>query len=280
MRAALPAAALLLAATLLAGCSSSPRAPAEVVVQSQPSDDVHTINGTAQAAATPPAAKTRGHIAGVVVDQAIRPIAGARVALPGLDLKRTTDRDGGFGFVDLIPGPYYITVNATGYAPAEAVLEVKADQFTRAKVVLTAIPPPEPFHVTQKFDGFADVTGGDPFSLGFFCGTCSFTFYIDRPHLETVVLEAVGQGTAASGDGFYHSLDNYTCCAYYSSGDTGTPLLVSLPSKDLGYGDRFALYVEPTSFPVPETSKAFSVFVTAFYNQPAPTGWSFVAGDT
>src|ERR1041385_7398226 len=94
---------------VLAGCSGSPRAPAEILVQSDPqsgTDEVHSGNGTVPAATAPPP-KTRGHIAGVVVDEAIRPIAGAKVRLPGMDLARTTDRDGAFGFVDLLAGPYY-----------------------------------------------------------------------------------------------------------------------------------------------------------------------------
>lgn len=274
------AAAFLVAAVLLSGCSGSPRAPAEVVVQSQRGpDEVHSSNGTAAASVPPP--RTRGHIAGVVVDEAVRPIAGAKVRLPGLDLVRTTDRDGAFGFVDLLPGPYYLTVNATGYDPAETVLEVKEDQFTRAKVVLSAVPSPEPYHATQKFEGFADASAAqdDPFQLGLLCSSCTFDFYIDRPNLKDVVVEAA-RATVAQGDGFYHELRNYTTYAYASSGDTGDPLRVEVQDKDLGQGDRFHLVVEPTSFPAPETNVRFTVFVTAFYNQPAPTGWSLVGGST
>src|ERR1041385_3723032 len=109
MRGVALAAAVLVLAAVLAGCSGSPSAPAEVLVQSQPqpgAEEVHSSNGTAAAALAPPP-KTRGHIAGVVVDDAIRPIAGAKVKLPGMDLAPTTDRDGAFGFVDLLPGPYY-----------------------------------------------------------------------------------------------------------------------------------------------------------------------------
>jgi hypothetical protein len=275
--------ALLLLAALLAGCSSGPTGPAEVLVQSQPTDqEVHSSNGTGlDAAVAPPPPKTRGHIAGVVVDEGIHPLPGVKVRLPGMALERTTDRDGSFGFVDLYPGPYYLQVNATGYYPAEAVLQVKEGEFTRAKVVLKAIPPPEPYHVTQKFDGFADVTEDDlaPFDFGLLCGTCSFSFYVERPDLKDVVLEAATQ-SGGSQEGFTHRLYDYNeCCTYFSSGSAANPMRVELKSDDLGKGDRFQLDVNPTSFPAPETQKSFQVFVTAFYNQPAPTGWSFVAGD-
>lgn len=282
MRGVALAAAFLMAATLLAGCSHAPSAPAEVVVHSAPLESEVRSNDTAgSAAVAPPPPKTRGHIAGVVVDQAIRPVAGAKVHLPGLDLTRTTDRDGAFGFVDLYPGPYFITINATGFYPAEAVLQVKEDEFTRAKVVLSPIPPPEPYHVTQKFDGFADVTAiqGDPFLLTGFCGTCSFDFYVDRPNLQSVVVEAV-MDSGGQQEGFYHELRAYDCCEYYSQGDGPNPLVQEVKDIDLGKGDRFDLFVQPESFPAPETSRHFEVFVTAFYNQPAPTGWSIVGGST
>jgi hypothetical protein len=214
------------------------------------------------------------------VDEAIRPIAGARVRLPGLDVERTSDRDGSFGFVDLHPGPYFLTVEAAGYYPAEAVLEVKTEEFTRAKVILAAVPPPEPYHVTQSFDGFADVTDSDLFTWGFTCSSCSFDFYMDRPALRAVVLEAVPD-SAVAGDGFQHWLSgsNGTRSQTFSSGSSGAPMRVELRDGDLGDGDRFRLDVDPTSFPAPETSKRFQVFVTAFYNQPPPTGWSFSGGD-
>src|SRR5688500_6733156 len=124
MRGAFPAALLLLSA-LLAGCGAAPAAPAEVVIESKPAEEILSDDPAQPVEAVfTPAPKTRGHIAGVVVDQAIRPIEGARVRLPGLDLERVTDRDGSFGFVDLHPGPYFIQANATGFLDAEAVLHV------------------------------------------------------------------------------------------------------------------------------------------------------------
>lgn len=274
---ALPLAGLVVA-SLLAGCGGTASLPAEVVVESKPVDEVRS-NETVPAVFTP-SPKTRGHIAGVVVDEAIRPIAGARVRLPGLDLVRTSDRDGSFGFVDLHPGPYFITVEAGGYFPAEAVLHVSEEEFTRAKVILTAVPPPEPYRVAQAFDGFADVTETDFFAFGFACSSCDFDFYLDRPGLHTVVIEATSDN-AASGDGFQHSLYglNGTRRQGLSYGSSTSPMRLEMRAADLGTGDRFDLQVYPTSFPAPQTSKRFEVFVTAFYNEGPPTGWSLVRGD-
>lgn len=269
---------LLLLAFVLAGCSEGPPSSAEIVVESKPPEEVRSDEATA--AVFTPAAKTRGHIAGVVVDEAIRPIEGARVRLPGMDLERPTDRDGSFGFVDLHPGPYFVTVEAEGYRAAEAVLEVREEEFTRAKVILTAIPPPDPYKVTQSFEGFAEVTDTGLFVTGLACDRCDFDLYIDRPGLQTVVLEAVMDG-ATEGSSFEYDLGTYECCDSYAYGSSSNPLVAIVKAEDLGNGtdDRFRVGMYPMSFPAPEASKRFEVFVTAFYNEAAPTGWSFVAGD-
>ena len=278
----LPSALLfLLLAALLAGCSGGgPKAPAEIVVNSTPLPEENEVRSNESVPAVfTPSPKTRGHIAGVVVDEAIRPIEGAKIHLPGLDLERVSDRDGSFGFVDLHPGPYFITINATGFMPAEAVLEVQEDKFTRAKVILTRIPPPDPYHVTQSFEGYADFSEVEPnFVYGLSCGQCDFDLYIDRPGLKEVIIEAYLEN-AVQGDGFRYDLSDSDCCSYYTSGSGGTPLRVQVRSEDLGEGDHFDLGIYPTAFPVPEQGKRFQVFVTAFYNEVAPTGWAIANGD-
>jgi hypothetical protein len=282
MRQALPF--LLVGAAVLAGCSQAPQAPAEVLIESAPPEEIRSGDAEAPAAAVFDAAgTTRGHIAGIVVDEAIRPIAGALVRLPGMNMERPTERDGSFGFVDLYPGPYYITVEAAGYRPADALLEVRPEEFTRAKVVLTAVPPPEPYHVTQAFEGFADVTG-DPFtgSGAVLCRMCEFDFYLERQGLAAVILEAAF-ATPSEGDQFWFRFSPYDDTSYDARIDDGyadDPLRIEVHDADLGEEDRFTLFTEPMSFPAPKASQRFAVFVTAFYNEPPPTGWSLVAGST
>lgn len=271
--------AVLFLGALLAGCSGGPNVPAEVLIESKPPEEIHS--GEQAPAVFTPSPKTRGHIAGVVVDEAIRPIAGAQIRLPGLDLARTSDRDGAFGFVDLHPGPYFITVNATGYHLAEAVLQVSEDKFTRAKVVLKSVPPPDPYRVQTSFEGFADITADPVFGVSYFCTACDFDFYLDRPGLDTVVLEAVME-SSTEGSGFYYEF--YSEGARYSSssqyGSSGNPLRIEVRDGDLDPGeDHFNLRLDPRSFPVPEQSRRFQVFVTAFYNEAPPVGWSFIRGD-
>jgi Carboxypeptidase regulatory-like domain len=270
-----PVAPLLALAILLAGCSQGPAAPAEIIVESKPIEEV-TSDTPVQAVFTP-SPKSRGHIAGVVVDEAIRPIENATVRLPGLDLERPTDRDGSFGFVDLHPGPYYVLIEREGYYAAEATVEVAADEFTRVKVVLKAIPPPDPYRVMQSWDGYAEVTQMDTlfFVWGLFCTVCEFEAYVDPVGLHDIVLEAVlDSGAASNGFTFRVSQGEF-----YAAGKQGNPMLFQRKVADLDPNeDLFTTYIEPTSFPVPETGKSFQVFLTAFYNEDPPVGWSFVAG--
>src|SRR5688500_247570 len=139
------AASLLVLSLLLAGCSSSAGAKGgELVVTSQVPTDDDTQTATSTDAVDPvteePKKGTRGHIARVVVDEAIRPIQGAVVRLPGMDLTDKTDRNGAFSFADLHVGPYLMQANHSEFYAAETVVTVKAGEFARVKFVLTAVP--------------------------------------------------------------------------------------------------------------------------------------------
>lgn len=271
--------ALLLSLTFLAGCGdAAPKAPAEIIVESTIPTNEITSNDTAE---YKPSEKTMGHLAGVVVDQAIRPLEGASVHLPGMDLTETTDRDGHFGFVDLQPGPYYVTISLEGYYSAEAVLEVNEDKFTRAKVILEAIPPPEPRHLTQQFDGFANV-GGDPV-FGLSSCTCTFNFYLEPTGLQAVIVEATMSeysNGAGGSNNFYHQFRDYSYPSRtHSSGDQGNPMRAETHGDFANSDYRYSLTVRPEAFPVPETNKKFTTYVTSWYNELPPVGWTFLNGD-
>lgn len=271
--------ALGVAFVALAGCSDPPATPAEIVIESQ-SAEVRSsaAGGDAPAAAVFEAsASARGHIAGVVVDEAIRPIEGAQVRLPGMNQEQSTRPDGSFGFVDLYPAPYLVTIEATGYDPADAMLEVQPGEFTRAKVILTAIPPPEPYHVTQSFEGYTELTGDPVLGFNLLCTQCDFDFYVERTGLYTVIFEATS-GSTAEGDGFYATLRGDGSNTYLVSGMESDPMRIELRDEDLGKANRFELKLEPTTL-VPATARRFQVFVTAFYNEAPPVGWSIVRGD-
>lgn len=74
------------------------------------------------------ATKTTGVIRGVVVDEAIVPLAGVRVAVAtvGGTLETETNTGGGFGFEGLEPGTYFVRTERFGYDPVQQSVEVEA----------------------------------------------------------------------------------------------------------------------------------------------------------
>ena len=137
---------LMLAATL-AGCSggdADAQAPAEA--------DAFGDLGLK-------ASETTGILLGVVVDETIKPLAGAdvQVDLPaGGSRNATTDGEGRFAFGALEPGTYLVRAALLNYAPAQASADVVAgvDQPAILKVQLARLYSQEPYSVPLKFEGF------------------------------------------------------------------------------------------------------------------------------
>jgi len=261
---------LLVLSLVIAGCGDGPSAATDdvVVVSGQ------TATETPTAVPTPKGGEV-GHIAGYVVDDALKPIRGARVQMGSLDLVDITDRNGAFEFVDLVPGSYLLKFNATGHQDAESVLDVKADRFTRAKVILHRIPPPEPRVEVLEFQGYAPVTEARYVLIGY-C-ECSFDFQENRDGLQAVVIEAAMDPAANGQNGFDMDLGSQSCCAYYASASLPNPLWSQVDGADIQTAD-VRLRVYPWSDLVPETEKTFEVFVSSFYNMDVPAGYSVVGG--
>jgi hypothetical protein len=269
---------LALAATGLAGCGDAPDAAPGHDVEIRSSLPTEITSGERAAADGAPRGGL-GHLAGVVVDQAIRPIEGARVRLPTLDLEEATARDGSFAFVDLVPSVYLVHVEAAGFRPAEATVSVEDGDFTRAKVVLTAIPPPAPYHTVQALEGYAEATASPHAATNSGCEACTFDFQIDPDGLVAVIVEAAYETPAGANQrGFVAcwGCDTYLCVG---CGAEPAPMRLELRGDDLANRTVFRLEVIPTTSPAPETGVRFDVYATAFYHQLPPAGWSFLAGD-
>ncbi|MFO1535420.1 MAG: carboxypeptidase-like regulatory domain-containing protein [Thermoplasmatota archaeon] len=99
-----------------------------------------------------------GGIKGVVVDAAIAPIAGAKVALAlpgGANKTVVADKEGRFVFASLAPGTYFLTASAPLYHSAQTSVEVKAGVDPPiTKVQLQPLFSQAPFHQTFKQKGF------------------------------------------------------------------------------------------------------------------------------
>lgn len=137
---------LVALALLLAGCSSD---GTEAVVTEQGSIDFSDVEVEVSA--------TTGAIRGVVVDDAIRPIAEVKVAVNAAGVNQTgaTDGDGRFAFSDLKPGTYFIRAEHLLYETTQVSVEVAAGvEPSITKVLMKAKFDQKPYHQQMKFQGF------------------------------------------------------------------------------------------------------------------------------
>jgi hypothetical protein len=110
-----------------------------------------------------------GQIHGVVVDPAVRPLAGATVVADGqgVRLNSTTGADGLFAFAGLAPGNYVLSINKTFYIGAQTTAQVVADAAGPiVKVELSLETGTLPFANSFKWDGFIECSA----SIGNWCG--------------------------------------------------------------------------------------------------------------
>lgn len=136
----------MLASLVLAGCSegSAPRPAAT-------DQDFQDLGLQAT--------QSTGVIRGVVVDDAVRPVAEVAISINGPTQRQaTTKADGLFGFDGLEPGTYFIQANRPGYAAAQQSAEVVAgvNDPPIVKILLAADAASGPRVVTYIFDGFIE----------------------------------------------------------------------------------------------------------------------------
>ena len=139
--------ASLLFAALLAGCADGgPSEPQEA--DPAAFEDVEVTD-------------TTGAIRGVVVNEAIVPIAGALIALNN-GKNATSDDEGAFVFSTLEPGTYFVTASKLGYVDVSQSVDVVAGQKQPpiTKIQLSLDPAAaKPFVQSYVFDGFIQCSG-------------------------------------------------------------------------------------------------------------------------
>lgn len=180
------------------------------------------------------ATESTGIILGLVVDDAIRPIAGANVTLGALPRYATTDAMGSFGFAGLTPGHYQIVVRKLGYSEAQTVANVAPgeNQPPLGKFTLTYDPGLAGYVEGLVWDGYIECGSYSP-GIGHFAictagptmnamlcpvGVCPgnitqdniFTFYMLNAIPEWVQAEVVWQSTQQFGQGLQLFLSSST----------------------------------------------------------------------
>lgn len=213
--------AALVLALLLAGCSSSP------------SGDV----GPGQSpAAGGDACQT--DVRGVIVDEAIRPLADVaiRITGAGVDINLTTDAQGSFELPCLAPGMYFITASHPLFATAQGSFEVDGRGHAQAiRLQLQRVVFATPYNTTQSFDGFLVCSVGFSLYASEECGEgvgvpcevpivgcqrvggqgnnrAQWDFWLDGPFVRELVVELTWEPTSPTFRDFYFVVaTDWTC---------------------------------------------------------------------
>jgi len=227
-----------------------------------------------------------GAIKGIVVDEAIRPLAKATVAIQGQGT-RVTDAIGQFTFTDLKPGVYFLVVNATHYVSTQTSVEVKAGEVATARLQMASSNDPTPYHVVQHFRGnMALYLSFASYALELVVpnsALCTCTFNITaNDGAKTFIYEATGNPLTHNpapvyGTIYWEFIGNPQDDIRSAHGD--------FPVYQVFKRDSFAN--ETTSWTVRLTGSQwvhyntdFDIYLTTFYYTEAPKDWSFVKGDT
>ena len=254
-----------------------------------------------------------GVIRGVVVDEAIRPVANAQVVLVAQGANRTaTSADSGaFGFSDLEEGTYFLTVSKAGFAAVQQSAEVVAGDSEPpiVKVVLIADPATAPYFSATSWAGYLEcsfrVAVPGVTSLG--VNACNGVGNQDVNYPlapfdrapDLVQGELVWDSTQAFGSGLSFVVGPPDCRDIkYSRADGESPLVIAMnqtkvleasaDAEDEGFDPAEGICYRAFSYVASEsqgtvglvTQQQFNAYFHAFYNMLPPEGWQFsVDGD-
>ncbi len=253
----------------LAGCSSS--------------EPVATAD--AEPEVTPEATKDTGAIVGVVVDETIVPLVDVVVRTGGLET--ATDETGAFVFNGLEPGMHQLVTEPEGHFPTAVEVLVVAGQIAEARLIAMTDNRVEGYHDTVTFNGRMEAYLG-PGSLvleaiqpGATGCTCSFPLELANDP-RTHIIEAFGDasmGSNPAGDDLFWELfqdddpntaddENFTV-----NGGGKYPLYGTAP-ESLFPGNIRERTVRLSGGAWIHAQEAFELFVTTFYVDQAPAGWS------
>ena len=290
--------AALLAGALLAGCTSSGNG-SDPASDSGPTFDDLDLEATS----------STGVIRGVVVDDAIRPVEGAKVALQGDSPREAVSTDiGTFGFEGLQPGTYFLTVSKPGYfasqGSAEVVAGVAEPGIVKVQLLLDA--DNRPYVETYVFSGFNECSTpnlaacGLANDLGGFAGQQNVTqdnTQVRYPLGKVptwIQTEMVWQSTQALGGEMSLMYSYGDCGGLYCDHQVTGPsplLLVATPEDiaEIGLGEAEPeLYIRTFTGPVAEdpvgvvgvtVEQGFEYYTHVFYGYQPPEGWRFSSGD-
>lgn len=270
----------------LAGCMDEGATPRQEALQ-----EAKQAATAVDVKATP----TTGIIRGVVVDEAIRPIAGAELMLEPGAFQTTSNAAGGFGFEGLEAGAYHLTTSAPNHATTRmgVVVEVGNPAPDSIVVVLTYIQPSTPYAVAFDANLFIAVSfplfgSLSPSDLGL-AGDDRATFTID-PNATVIQMEVQWSASVPTAEQarMYGSASRDGSPLEIKSASGPSPLWVRVNgTSESDVADGFYMGVgslsraltsteapEPTGYLV--VNQQYQAYAHAFYNMQPPEGWLFV----
>jgi hypothetical protein len=145
-------AGLFLVSVAVAGCGSDPK----------DGDDATDLPGAEELGLA--ATRETGILRGIVIDEAIRPLAGANVSVQVGAVLRSMDTtaSGLFGFDGLAPGDYVVHVGKAGFVDVQTSGTVVAGEDSPPFVKVLMLPDSayrEPYVQTTKISGYIECTG-------------------------------------------------------------------------------------------------------------------------
>jgi hypothetical protein len=289
---------LVLAILLLAGCTGS----------ADGQDAPPVLDGIEALELT--ATETTGVIRGIVVDEAIRPVAGVEILLAGAkEAATTTTADGVFGFEGLEPGTYFLQIRKEGYSDVQQSADVVpgvADP-PPVKVLLPRLPGYLPYVSARVFEGFIECTT----SFLVLCGIANlltgenltndrytWTWYFE-PNATLMQAEMAWESTQSLSPTMYFEMEPSGDCddGFFNRTEGPSPIYATLNatqieegplSLDCGiYFSLFSGHNEPlprqpvTGWGIGATvQQRFTLYAHTFYDFLPAAGWRFSVDGT
>lgn len=270
---------LLLTAVVLSGCSngSTPK-PQTGLEERLGGVDVETSD-------------TQGGIRGVVVDAAIRPVAGAIVSSTDGRLNATTADDGLFAFERLDPGTYFFGIVAPRFLPVQTSIDVAAGAVASLRVQLQQNLTPVPYHETYAKEGFIQYGA----SIATFAANlvaqevnqsiCNCYIRFDTaPGAVAIVIEATWEAAVAcppgtSDDLYWQIYEGDTEDIHIASAFQAKPIYAVVDKLEMWGANQTSFEASVTEgADCPRYNQQYQSYYTVWYLDGPPDGWSIVAG--
>ena len=253
-----------------------------------------------------------GVIRGVVVDEAIRPLAGVLVTLsvPGGTRSANTTAEGLFGFDGLAPGTYFLSAQRLGYGSIQQSTDVRAgeDQPPAVRILLTRAADFAPYFELRVYEGYIQCT----LSFLVLCGIANlytgesvtndryaWTWHF-QPNATLLQAELVWDSTQSLSPTMYFDMRPDGDCdeGFGNSTEGESPVFATINGTEFTEGGidleqcgvYFALFSGHNE-PLPRwpvtgwgfgatVQQQFRMYVHTFYDFLPPPGWQYsVDGD-